>query len=128
MAYLARDGKAFPDVVRLRRYEGWMDAKDAPGGPAQQAALKEHGIPHKVTITREGNGRTRILADHPDGHHSTVVFGSNDAAHSAVADLMGVNPPIGQAAHRNANAHPHDKPEAKRLATEDQREIEADQP
>lgn len=125
MPYTARDGKSFPDMIRLRRYEGWLDSKAAPGGAAQQAAIKDHGLPNKVTIERGPMGRHRITATHPDGATSTVVHGSNEAAHGVVADYLGINPPIGQDIHRNASAHPTGEGERRRLAHEDQREDQA---
>lgn len=125
MAYTAKDGKVFPDMIRLRRYEGYLDSKAAPGGPAQEAAVKEHGLPTKVTVERGPMGRHRITAVHPDGHTSTVVHGSNEAAHNVMADYLGINPPIGQDIHRNANAHPTGGGEKRRLEIEDHREHEA---
>lgn len=122
MAYTARDGKTFPDMIRLRRYEGYLDSKAAPGGAAQEEAVKAHGLPTKVTVERGPMGRHRITAEHPDGHKSTVVHGSNEAAHSVMADYLGINPPIAQDLHRNANAHPTGPGERDRLRQEDHRE------
>ncbi|MGH9438580.1 MAG: hypothetical protein ACRD22_11985 [Terriglobia bacterium] len=124
MPFTARDGKTFPTTIQLRRYEGWLDSKAAPGGRDHERAMKEHGIPNKVTIERGPMGRHRITATHPDGHTSTVVQGSNEAAHSILGDMLGVNPPIGQDIQRNASAHPTGPAESKRLAIEDHRETE----
>ncbi|MGH7442140.1 MAG: hypothetical protein ACREKE_05635 [bacterium] len=124
MSYTAKDGKIFPSTIQLRRYEGWLDSKAAPGGRDHEQAIKEHGTPHKVVIERGPMGRHRITATHPDGHVSTVVQGSNDAAHSILGDLLGVNAPISQDVHRNASAHPTSREESSRIATEDQREVE----
>lgn len=120
--YIARDGKAFPDQIRLRRYEGWLDSKTAPGGPQHIQAIKEHGAPRKITIERGERGRHRITAEHPDGYKSTLVHGSNEAAHSVLGDLLDVNPPIAQDMYRNAASHPTGEPERRRLAVEDGRE------
>ncbi|MGH9534958.1 MAG: hypothetical protein ACRD2E_08875 [Terriglobales bacterium] len=123
MSFTARDGKSFPDTIRLRRYEGFLDSKAAPGGEAQAAAMKEHGAPSKITIERLPMGRHRISAEHPDGHHSTMVQGSVEAAHNVIGDFMGVNPPMGGDFHRNAAAHPTGEAEQRRLAHEDRRDL-----
>lgn len=124
MKFTAKDGKQFNNTIQLRRYEGWLDSKSAPGGPSHVAAMKEHGFPNKVTIERGPMGRHRITAVHPDGHQSTVVHGSNESAHSVLGEMLGVNPPIGVDIHRNASNHPIGKDAAKSLAHEDQREDE----
>lgn len=120
--FTARDGKQFSNSIAMRRYEGWLDSKEAPGGPAHVQSVKEHGAPRKITIEREPHGRHRITAEHPDGFKSTVVHGSNEAAHSVLADLLDVNPPISQHPERNAGAHPFGEGERRRMAHEDGRD------
>lgn len=140
MAYTAKDGHTFPSSIQLRKYEeaegnlwrpsltdsmarkGAEEVSDAPGGPSQEEAVRQHGLAKKVTITREGNGRHRIEAQMADGSSYTSVHPEAYRAHDIAKDLLGIEaPPAFQTAGR-ARSQPIGPKEEERIRWEDGRE------
>jgi hypothetical protein len=130
MRYRTKDGKVLPTVQQGRKYDRSLTDKakerlqNAPTGDPHAQALFDHGPPTKVTVFREGPGRHRVIAIHPDGHKEESVHPEAYRAFQMAQAAAGVEAPPAIQTHARARSHPIGEKESDRIAREDSRDEE----
>lgn len=136
MRYTAKDGKTFPNALQGRKYEesigalqrnSLSDLAKARGGPSHKDDLAQHGLARKVTIERQGNGRTSVTAVMADGFKHESVHPETYRAHDIGRELLGIEPPPALQTHSKGRAQPQGPKEEERIRNEDNRVDEEDQ-
>ena len=142
MGYRAKDGKVLPSVVQGRKYDRYLDEQrsqthvdrgkqmvdDAPGGASHEEAFRMHGAAIHTETNRVGPGRIQVKSRHQDGYEYEAVHPQVHVANDVVGHLLGVNPPNAIETHSRARAHPVGEKESERLAREDGRKSERNDP
>lgn len=136
MAYIAKDGKRFPNSQSGRKYDAHLaEAQDnatvagervrnAPGGPRHLDAVHSHGRVISAKYEEDGPGRFRVTTRHADGHSFSQVSPDRERAVQMIGDMTGAEHPPSGLVHARAKAHPTGPKEHERIADEDQREHE----
>jgi len=132
MRYRAGDGRVFPNVQQGRQYDYYLQSlpgrgremtNQAPGGPAHEMAVRNHGTAKELHIVYQGPSRWRATSVHADGHRHTEVRPEAYLAHQIGGTLLGSdNPPLGIATHRNSRNQPIGPKENDEIRKADRRE------
>lgn len=126
MAHKASDGKMFPSLTQVSKYEASLSDKgkeettDAPSDSMHQM-VRQHGLAMDVHVVREGNGRTRVTAKHQDGFVHKSVHPETYRALDVGKELMGIEPPPAVQTLGKSRSHPTGPKEEDRVKREDNR-------
>lgn len=126
MAHKASDGKMFPSLTQVSKYEASLSDKgkeettDAPSDSMHQM-VRQHGLAMKTTTTREGNGRTRLTVVHQDGFKHDSVHPETYRAVNLASEMLGVEAPPAVQTLGKSRSHPTGPKEEDRVKREDNR-------
>ena len=126
MSHTASDGKVFQHAGQYRKYQDWLDVEaKAPTGRAHEQGVKDHGLPKRVIIDNEGNGRHRVTMIHVDGEKTTSVHPEAYRAMDVARETYVPPPPEAIQTHARSRVHPVGEKEIARIRKEDGEQEEA---